>query len=131
MIANVLIVVSFFALAAWIFRKYAMRQDDMGKKEDDDTFESQQRGSWFDVGDDQSFRRRMLYPFYLSPAAVSSHLFRHAVEHLLSPAEALLQHRAHGILQQSAVLSVAVPLQQPLQLDQPRQPFLPLSLIHI
>lgn len=67
MIANVLIVVSFFALAAWIFRKYAMRQDDMGKKEDDDTFESQQRGSWFDVGDDQSFRRRMLYPFACPP----------------------------------------------------------------
>jgi hypothetical protein len=59
MIANVLIITSFFALAVYIFRKYAMRRDDMGKKEDDGTFESQQKVSWFDVGDDQSFRRRM------------------------------------------------------------------------
>jgi hypothetical protein len=59
-----------------------------------------------------------LLVFYIHSAFTFSHIFRHAVEHLLSPAEAVMQHRLHGLLPQPAVNSISIPLHHPFQFDE-------------
>ncbi len=59
MITGILLITSFCLLAFWIYRKYAIGRDDMGKKEDDNFSYSDRSVTWADNGDDVSFRRRM------------------------------------------------------------------------
>jgi hypothetical protein len=58
MIASIFLGISLLALALWLYRKYAMRRDHMGKK-DDEAFFSRDTISSFYTGDEHSFRRRM------------------------------------------------------------------------
>jgi hypothetical protein len=54
-----LLISSLCAFAFWIYRKYAVRRDHMGKKEDYE-FGSDRMSSWSDApADEHSFRRRM------------------------------------------------------------------------
>jgi hypothetical protein len=59
MITGILLIASFCLLAFWIYRKYAIGRDDMGKKEDDIFLYSDRSVTWGDNGDELSFRRRM------------------------------------------------------------------------